>query len=74
MKKLFGKLLDNVNVFSPADVKKRGLFKGIAPPEKKNKKTLSQTASELLAGYSLKGILIEDTPQAIIEDKKTKQT
>ena len=55
-------------------IKKRGLFKGIAPPEKKNKKTLSQTASELLAGYSLKGILIEDTPQAIIEDKKTKQT
>lgn len=55
-------------------IKKRGLFKGITPPEKKNKKTLTQTASELLSGYSLKGILSEDTPQAIIEDKKTKQT
>lgn len=56
-------------------IKKRNLFKGIAlPQEKKNKKTLSQTASELLANYSLKGILSEDSPQAIIEDKKTKQT
>jgi len=56
-------------------IKKRSLFKGIAlPQEKKNKKTLSQTASELLANYSLKGILSEDSPQAIIEDKKTKQT
>ena len=55
-------------------IKKRGLFKGITPPEKKNKKTLTQTASELLSGYSLKGILSEDAPQAIIEDKRTKQT
>lgn len=56
-------------------IKKRNLFKGIASPrEKKNKKTSSQTASELLANYSLKGILSEDSPQAIIEDKKTKQT
>lgn len=55
-------------------IKKRDLFKGIVLPEKKNRKTLSQTASELLANYSLKGILSENNPQAIIEDKKTKQT
>lgn len=55
-------------------IKKRGLFKEIAPSGKKNKKISSQTAAELLVNYSLKGILNEDSPQAIIEDKKTRQT
>lgn len=55
---------------------KRALFKVASSLEQKDKKDAAKTivSSELLNNYSLKGVMGGDNPQAIIEDKKSKQT
>lgn len=54
---------------------KRQLFKIIASAEAKEKpKTASGPALDAIKNYSLLGVIGGANPQAIIEDKKTKQT
>ena len=55
---------------------KRALFRVTAFREQKDKNGAAKTivSSELLNNYSLKGVMGGDNPQAVIEDKKSKQT
>ena len=55
---------------------KRALFKLTASLEQEDKNGAAKTivSSGLLNNYSLKGVMGGDNPQAIIEDKKSKQT
>ncbi len=54
---------------------KRQLFKIIASAEAKEKpKTASAPSLDAIKNYSLMGVISGENPQAIIEDKKTKQT
>ena len=57
-------------------ISKHQLFKIISAPETKEKSKTASTAASLdaLKNYSLLGIISGENPQAIIEDKKTKQT
>lgn len=54
---------------------KRDVFRTANAPEKSNKSLTVQPApSELLQNYSLIGVVADENPQAIIEDKNSKQT
>lgn len=55
---------------------KRQLFKIIAAAESKEKSKAAPNAASLdaIKNYSLLGVISGENPQAIIEDKKTKQT
>lgn len=58
-----------------AIIGKRQLFKIIASAEAKEKpKTAPGAALDSLKNYSLMGVISGENPQAIVEDKKTKQT
>lgn len=51
------------------------LFKIISAPETKEKsKTAAAASLDAIKDYSLLGVISGENPQAIIEDKKTKQT